>query len=102
MDIAKGKEKAGELLTKFIEVFKAFLAALGELCVSLIGKVGSFADRILGHFPAEKRRLILFAFGGLAALLLILMVSAIVLYSGKPKISAAAAMAAIAKTLKFF
>ena len=68
MDLTKGKEKAAELLNKIS-------AALRDACTVLTGKIDSFADRLLGRYPEEKRRPMLLALGGLAALFLILVIS---------------------------
>ena len=90
MNLTEGKEKARELLNKCIELLNTFIEAFKLLP----GKIVFIADRFLGHFPAEKRRIILFAFGGSVALLLILVISTVVIHSGRPKKSAAVEVSA--------
>ena len=94
MDLTKWKEKASELLNKFIEALRAFPAALGKICANLSGKIDPLADRLLGRFPEEKRRPILFAFGGLVVLLFILIISTVVIHAGRPKKGDAVEMSA--------
>ena len=67
------------MLKKISEALKAFPAALAGLSVPLIGKMESLTRGLFSHFPEKMRRPMLFALGGLAALFLILIISAIAL-----------------------
>lgn len=58
------------------------------------GKFDAFADRLFGHFPAEKRRTMLLALGGLTALFLILIISILAATFSGPKKDVPAAMSA--------
>lgn len=63
-------------------VFAAFGAAFSA-------KIDFLANRFLGRFPEKKRRPIIYVFGSLCVLFLVLVISAIVSHSGKPKTSVA-------------
>ena len=51
-------------------------------------KIDFLTNKFFGHFPAGKRRHMLFAFGGLCCLLIVLVISAIAVKSGKSDKSA--------------
>ena len=55
----------------------------GKIRTTVNAKIDYLTGRFLGHFPEGKRRPMLFAFGGLCALLLILVISAVAVNSGK-------------------
>jgi len=60
----------------------AFFTKLGAI---FSAKIDFIKNRLLGNLPENKRRPVLFAFGGLLALLLILIIGAISLNSVKPR-----------------
>ena len=102
MNLTEVKKKASELLNKCILTLKVFpeklFARLSKPKLPKLrfpsDKIEAITDRFLGHFPEEKRRIILFTFGGLVALLLILVISTLVIHSGRPKNSASVEVSA--------
>ena len=68
---------------------------LGNMSAFLNGKIDALTDRFLGRFPAEKRRSMLFALGGLVALLLILVISVLMANFRGPKESTSVDMSAV-------
>ena len=101
MDLTKVREKPKELLDKFIGKIKGFPkgkpgtrlrrkepAALGNLrntFARFAENTDVLADRFFGRFPEEKRRPMLFSLAGLAALLLILVITVLVASFRGPK-----------------
>ena len=74
MDLTKGKEKAIELLNN-----------LKEAALSLPPRFFSLTDELLARFPENRRRPILFAFGGALVLFFILIIAILTVNPEKPK-----------------
>ena len=85
MDLTKWKELANELLNKP----KVALSALPPRLSSLADRIlqSSLAVRLLGRFPEEKRRPMLYGIGGLVVFFFILII-ALAANSGKPRATA--------------
>ena len=81
------------MLNNITGTFKTLSGTLGKVWVLLTGKIGSLADR--QQVPEEKRRPILFIFGGAFAFFLILLIIALVVNSRGPKKSSSVDMSAV-------
>ena len=101
MDLKKIIGKISGLLKKFTGKIKDFSKVTpaarprrkkqavpgkpGNTWTGLAGKIDVLADRLFSRFPEEKRRTMLFSAGGLAALLLILVITVLAGSFGGPK-----------------
>ena len=111
MDLTTVTGKVKEPLNKSLNALKAFPVSLGNLFARLSailkpgmlksgkGKINSYAERFthsfsLSRIPAEKRRPLFFAFGGLVVLFLILIFTILAANSRGPKKSAPADISA--------
>ena len=56
-----------------------------KLAASLSAKINYFSDHFLSGFPENKRKPILFMLGGLLVLFVVLLISTLVLHTGKSK-----------------
>jgi hypothetical protein len=74
MDLGKIGEKTKLLSAAATEALKGLTAKLGPLWDALNEKAGPLADKFLARIPEEKRRPVLFCFGGMVVLLLFLIV----------------------------
>ena len=74
MDLASWKEKAKELLNGF--------KGMGA---DIPGKIKSVTERFIGRVPSEKRRILLFGFGGAVVFFFILVISVMAFNSRRPE-----------------